>query len=96
VRKIDLSGSLAACDKQMFSIVWSIHRVVNGIHMRACAMQGEVSSRQLALSLTPITDEKFRRERTANIDINTKFSQHGQRSVKQSAQGNRQEEGQEP
>lgn len=33
-------GSLAACDKQMFSEVWSIHRVVKGIHMRACARVG--------------------------------------------------------
>ena len=41
VEKIGLSeGSLAACDMQTFSMVWSIHRVVGGIHMRACASEG--------------------------------------------------------
>ena len=40
MRKKDLNeDSLAACDKQTFSIEWSIHRVVKGIHMRAYAMQ---------------------------------------------------------
>lgn len=41
MKKSDLSkGSLAACDKQMVSTVWSIHRVAKGIHMRACTREG--------------------------------------------------------